>query len=86
MVSWVQEEQGMGVNAYGGVTKLELEGGVGGIGSESLQGFFRQANDHGTLCQWLGGISLASRTLESDGSIDGDGERHKGEVVKARKR
>jgi len=77
-MSWVQGEEGSSVGAYGGVTELELEGGMSGIGSESLQGFFRHANNHGTLCQWLGSVSLASRTLERDCAIDGDGERHKG--------
>jgi hypothetical protein len=79
------EEGGSDVDT-GGVTKLKLEGGMSRIGSESLQGFFRQANDHGALCQRLGSISLASRTLQRDCAIDGDGERHKGEIVKARKR
>ena len=59
---------------------------MSGIGSESLQGFFGQANNHGTFCQRLGSISLAGRTLQRYRAIDGDGERHKGEIVKARKR
>ena len=67
-----------GVCAYRGVTKLELEGGMGGIRSESLQGFLRHANDHGALCQRLGSVSLARRTLQRDCAIDGDGKWHKG--------
>jgi hypothetical protein len=48
-----------------------------GIGGEGLEGLFGHSNDHGSLRQGLGSIPLASRTLERDGAIDGDGERHK---------
>jgi len=48
-----------------------------GIGGEGFEGIFGHSNDHGSLRQGLGSISLASRTLERDGAIDGDGERHK---------
>ena len=67
----------MRVRAYSGIPKLELEVGMGGMGGEGLEGLFRHANDHGSLRQGLGSIPLASRTLERDGVIDGNGERHK---------
>jgi len=63
-------------DTHGSVSKLELERGMSGIGCESLEGVFGHTNDHGALRQWLGDISLSSGTLESDGAIDGDGERH----------
>lgn len=66
------------IDAYGGIAKLELKGRMSGIGGESLEGFLGHTDDHGALCQRLGSISLASGTLERDGAIDGDGERHKG--------
>jgi hypothetical protein len=64
-------------HAYGSVPKFELERRMGGIGCESLEGRFGHTNDHGALRQGLRGIALASRTLEGDGAIEGDGERHK---------
>ena len=33
----------------GSVSKLELEGGMSGIGGEGLEGFFGHTNDHGAL-------------------------------------
>ena len=70
----------MRVRAYRSIPKLELEGGMRGIGGEGLEGVFGHTNDHGSLRQGLGSIPLASRTLECDGAIDGDGERHKKEI------
>jgi hypothetical protein len=64
------------VGAYRRVPKLELEGRVGGIGGESLEGLFGHTNDHSALCEGLRHIALSSRTLKRDGAIDGDGERH----------
>jgi len=71
-----QQECGVGVGAYGSITKLELEGGMSGIGSESFECLFGHTNDHGPLCQGLGSIPLASMPLQRDGAIDGNGERH----------
>jgi len=64
------------------IAKLELEGRMSGIGGEGLEGLLGHANDHGALCQWLGRDTLASKTLERDCAIDGNGERHKGDIVR----
>ena len=44
-----QKNKYMVRNTHGGVSKLELEGGMNGIGGEGLEGFFGHTNDHGTL-------------------------------------
>jgi hypothetical protein len=65
--------------AYGSIPKLELEGGMRRVGGESIEGCFGHTDDHSALWE---SISLASRTLERDGAIDGDGERHNGDIVR----
>jgi hypothetical protein len=36
-------------DTHAGVSKLELEGGMSGIGSKGLEGFFGHTNDHGAF-------------------------------------
>jgi hypothetical protein len=50
------QEEGKKVVAHRSITEFELEGGLNGIGSEGIEGFFGHTNDHRALCQRLGSL------------------------------